>query len=319
MNGSSGILKFRENVLQFYKRNVYWILPAARFAAALALFLLLRAHLGVHGAPGAVLGGVLPNVIIALACSMLPPGFTAAAAALVMLADLYALSIEAAAVCAALILVCLLLYFRFSPRDVAVLLAMPIACALNVHYAVPVIAGLLFGPWTAVPVVFGLLFTRYVLLVEELLPRLGDRTAGGVSVGEGMIGNFRALVDGMASDRGLLILCLALAVAVVEVYLLRHLISSHVWTISISAGFVIELGILLLGDFRMRTGIDLVGVLPGIAASFLITLAVQFILLNADFSRVENVSFEDDDYFYYVRAVPKTMFLPPDTEPEEEP
>ena len=32
---------------------------------------------------------------------------------------------------------------------------------------------------------------------------------------------------------------------------------------------------------------------------------MSFFIKNLDYSRVENVSFEDDEYYYYVTAVPK--------------
>ena len=129
MNETAGMISFREKAILFYKRLEYLIRPLFRFAVALALLLLLRRHLGAYGPANAMLQNTLLNVIIALACSMVPPGYAAAIVALVMVWDLYALSLEAAAICAALLLLCILLYFRFSPRDTIVMLLMPIAYA----------------------------------------------------------------------------------------------------------------------------------------------------------------------------------------------
>ena len=43
----------------------------------------------------------------------------------------------------------------------------------------------------------------------------------------------------------------------------------------------------------------------GCAASVLILLVLQFFFFNLDYSRTERVQFEDDEYYYYVKAVPK--------------
>ena len=34
---------------------------------------------------------------------------------------------------------------------------------------------------------------------------------------------------------------------------------------------------------------------------------IQFLFMDLDYDRTERVQFEDDDYYYYVKAVPKKM------------
>lgn len=303
MNVTAGEVPFREKVILFYKKLEYLIQPLFRFAVSLTLLFLLRGHLGAHGPAGALLESTLLNVIVALVCSMLPPAYAAGIVALVMVWDLYSLSLEATAVCAALLLLCILLYFRFAPRDTMILLLMPIAYALNLHYAVPVLAGLLFGPGAAVPVVFGLLFTKYVLMVEESLPALTK--GSGLAAGEQLIANFRSLIDGMMKDRAMIVLAVALALTVLVVCFFRQLIVSHAWTIAISAGCVTELIVLLAGDMKFGTQIDLGKTLIGILLAFGVGQLVRIFVFHVDYLHIENVQFEDEDYYYYVKAVPK--------------
>ena len=47
-------------------------------------------------------------------------------------------------------------------------------------------------------------------------------------------------------------------------------------------------------------------VLSTVAAIFA-GVVIQFIFMNLDYARTENVQFEDDEYYYYVKAVPKKM------------
>ena len=264
MNSSGGIYVLRENLIQFYKRQEFLLRSAFRFAVCLAVLLLLRSHLSIHISTGSALNSTLLNVIIALICSMLPSGFSAGIIGLVLLLDLYKLSLEATAIGAAIILVCLLVYFRFTPRDTMVLLAMPVAYAVNLHFLVPIIAGLVFGPGAAVPVVFGLLFTRYVLLVEANLPSLAVPEGGMSMVGERLIANFRSLVDGMVSDRLMIGLAAAFVVTVILVCFIRRLAIVNAWTIAITAGCILELAALILGDMLFEIGINLPYVFVGI-------------------------------------------------------
>ena len=43
----------------------------------------------------------------------------------------------------------------------------------------------------------------------------------------------------------------------------------------------------------------------GTSISFLLGRVLQFFVFNVDYSRTEKVQFEDDEYYYYVKAVPK--------------
>ena len=274
----------------FYKRQEYLLLPVLRFAVSLALLFLLRTHLGAHGPAGAARESTLLNVIIALVCSMFPPGYAAGIIALVMVWDLYRLSLEATAICAALLLLCILLYFRFVPKDTMVLLLMPIAYALNLHYAVPVL---------------GLVLTRFALLVEEKIPTMG--AAGTPLTGDRLITNFHSLIDGIMKDKELFVLILALALTALVVCFIRHLVMANAWIVAITVGSVIELVVLLAGDMKYDTNIDLGRVFVGIAVSFLLAQIFRFFVFNVDYLRIESTQFEDEDYYYYVKAVPKVM------------
>ena len=317
MNSNTGIYVLRENLIQFYKRQEFLLLSVFRFAVSLAVLLLLRGHLGIHGPAGAALNSTLLNVILALVCSLLPTGFSAGIIGLVLVWDLYRLSLEATAICAALILVCLLVYFRFSPRDTMILLLMPVAYALNLHYLVPLLAGLMFGPGAAVAVLFGLLFTKYVLLVEGSLPVLAAPAGGLALTGERLIANFRLLVDGLVNDKSLVILAAALAAAAIAVCFTRRLAIEYAWVIAITVGCILELIVLLAGDMRYGTEIDLAHVFLGIVISFMLAQIVRFFTFNVDYLRIENVQFEDEDYYYYVKAVPKVMVYTSDPEEDE--
>lgn len=48
-----------------------------------------------------------------------------------------------------------------------------------------------------------------------------------------------------------------------------------------------------------------VWLIVGNVISVLIGLVLQFFFFNLDYTRTERVQFEDDEYYYYVKAVPK--------------
>ena len=63
-----------------------------------------------------------------------------------------------------------------------------------------------------------------------------------------------------------------------------------------------------------RTNFPVVSMVIGIAVSVLLSLVLEFFLFSVDYNRTEYVQFEDDDYYYYVKAVPKLTVTPPQRE-----
>lgn len=292
----TSLLEFRKKVIEGYGKYEYILIPLAKFVLALCLLLTINRHIGFNGA----LTNPLLDVIIALICALVPVNFIAAILIIVVLAQLYSLSIEAMLVGGVLFLLMLLLYFRFSPRDTALLLLLPLALIVNLQYAIPVAAGLLFGPGAAVGVAFGVVVTQYLQYVEQNAALLSNGT-----ISEETLDNFRTLIDALMQNREMWIMAAALAAAVIVVYFIRRLETAHSWTVAIVAGNVVEIFVLLLGDMEYDTNMNLGQMFLGIVISVLIELVIEFFCFMVDYTRIESVQFEDDDYYYYVKAVPK--------------
>ena len=46
--------------------------------------------------------------------------------------------------------------------------------------------------------------------------------------------------------------------------------------------------------------------------AILIGLVLEFFLFSVDYSRTEHIQYEDDEYYYYVKAVPKMSVAAPE-------
>ena len=290
------VFEIRKKIIEAYGQFEYMIVPSFKFAVAFLLILMINDHIGFNlGLTNKLLG-----VIIALVCSLVPVNFIAGILVMLVLAHLYTLSLETMIVAGVIFLLMLLLYFRFSPKDTIMILLLPLAFAAKVEYAVPVVAGLLFTPGSAVGVGFGVIITKYLAYVEQNKAALGNS-----EIGPATVDNFRNIVDALLQNKSMWILAGAFAAAVVVVFLIRRLETAHSWTIAIIVGSMVEVCILLFGDMQYDTNIDLTKVFLGVFLSILVELLVEFFCFMVDYTRVESVQFEDDDYYYYVKAVPK--------------
>jgi len=70
-------------------------------------------------------------------------------------------------------------------------------------------------------------------------------------------------------------------------------------------GATIELVGMILGNIRFSLGITILGMLLQIVVSAAISFVLMFFFFNLDYERTERVQFEDDEYYYFVKAVPK--------------
>ena len=292
----TSIIEIRKKIIEGYGKYEYIINPLFKFVLSFLLIRTINAHIGFAlGLTNQLLG-----VIIALVCTLVPMNFIAAIMVLLILAHLYTLSLEVMIVGAVIFLLMFLLYFRFSPKDTVMLLLLPLAFAARLEYAVPVIAGLLFTPGSAVGIGFGVVIVKYLQYVEENKAALTNS-----EIGPATVDNFRNIVDALMQNRSMWILAAALAAAVIVVYFIRRLETAHSWTIAIIAGTMVELFVILFGDMQYDTNVDLTKVFISAGMSLLLEFLVQFFCFMVDYTRIENVQFEDDDYYYYVKAVPK--------------
>jgi hypothetical protein len=97
----------------------------------------------------------------------------------------------------------------------------------------------------------------------------------------------------------------AFAAAGIVVCCVRKLAADHARSIAIVIGIAIQMGIICSGEIYFGNNQDIIKVVIGCVVSLLIALGVDFMSMSLDYTRVEHVQFEDDEYYYYVKAVPK--------------
>ena len=206
---------------------------------------------------------------------------------------------ECAIVAGVLFLLMFLMYFRFSPRDTLIVVLLPIAFVLKIPYAVVLAAGLIGTPVSIISVGCGVIVYYFVAFVRTnaaLITTLDSDSA---------VAKLRYVIDGMLGNEEMLVTIVAFAITVIIVYLIRRLSVDHAWTISIIVGTVTCVVVLLLGDLAFDINVSIVTAIIGAVVSLAIAKVLEFFAFNVDYTRTEYVQFEDDEYYYYVKAIPK--------------
>ncbi|MDD3415337.1 MAG: hypothetical protein PHY47_15230 [Lachnospiraceae bacterium] len=296
------LLVMKERLKIFYGKYEIYITPFLKFVLALISLFAINQNIGYMYRlknPAIVL-------VVALLCSFLPINIIIIFGALFVILHLYTLSMECAIVVLVLFLLMFLLYFRFSPKDTLAVLLTPVCFALHIPYVVPLAAGFMGTPLSTISVSGGVI-VYYVLNYIKL----NSSTLGNLEA-DSVVQKFKYVVDGIINNKAMLVTVIAFSITVVVVYLIRRLSVDYSWRIATIAGVITNVIIILFGDFFMDLNVSIIGTILGNLISILLIMILQFFVFSVDYSRTEFVQFEDDEYYYYVKAIPKMMIATPE-------
>ena len=293
------LLVIKQQLTRFYTRFEAYIVPVLKFLAMLFAQMFIASGVGFMTKlknPAIVL-------ILALLCSFLPANVIVLVAGLVIVAHMYALSLECAIVVLFIFIIMYALYFRFTPSDSITVLLTPICFVLHIPYVMPLAMGFVGSPISAISVGCGTAVYYILHYISEHQEALGA-SSGELDV-EGMLGGFKTVIDGILKNDVMIVMIITFAVTITVVYLIRRLKINYSWQIALGAGMIVCFVVLLVSSAVLDADIGIGGALLGLFISSLIVLVLQFFIFNVDYSRSEYVQFEDDEYYYYVKAIPK--------------
>lgn len=296
------LLVAKQYIKLFYSKFEIYITPFLKFLLAFIVLLQINSRLGYMAA----IDRMPVVLVVALMCSFMPSNFTVIMAALFVLLHLYSFSLECTIVIGAAFFLMFLLYFRFSPGDTAVVVLTPVCFLLKIPYVIPIAMGLIGTPASAVSVACGVIayyMIHFVCANTTVLSGMAE---------EEMAARFKFIVDGLLNNKEMVVTIVAFAVTLILVYLIRRLSIDYAWTIAMAAGAFVNVMVILIGDLMFDTNVSIFGVIVGTVFALLITGILQFFVFHVDYSRTEKVQFEDDEYYYYVKAVPKVTLARPE-------
>ena len=297
----TALLELRANLKKIYSRNEAFILPVIKFLLGVIVLSIINGKMGYM----TKLDNMAIVLIVSLLCSFLPTGFMAFFAMMFAVLHMYALSIETAAVGLVVFLLLYLLFLRFTAKEALVVVLTPVLCMLKLPYVMPVAMGLIGTPASCVSVGCGVVVYYLLQTVITNAPTINSMGA------EEATAKLRLLIDGMLGNKAMLVMIAAFAITVIVVYLIRRMSVDHSWTIAMVAGVMIEVMILLVGDLMYDTNLSIVSALLGAVVTLIACKIIEFFRFCLDYSRTEKVQFEDDEYYYYVKAVPKMTVAAP--------
>ncbi|MCI5622029.1 MAG: hypothetical protein MR355_10825 [Lachnospiraceae bacterium] len=292
----TALFEAKDAIVRFYGRHETVMNALMKFVLALAAFGTINLEIGYMSR----LANIPVTLILAVLAALLPVNFIVFLGSLLVVAHLYALSLEVCAVGAAILLVIMLLYFRFTPRTGYNTVVTAVLFRLHVPYIMPVTVGLLETPAAMLSVVSGTVIYYFLAGVKENEALLSASVEDSSSVSV-----IAVALKQLFGNREMFLVLVTFVIMMLIIYIIRRMSIDHAWTIAFISGIITEVVILLSGYLIFGMSDRILWLVIGNIITVPIAFLLQLLFFNLDYSRIERVQFEDDEYYYYVKAVPK--------------
>lgn len=288
----TGLLTVRDAIRDFLRKYDEITTPLLRFVAAFIVFHSINKMYGYSDLFDKSIVLFLMSVI----CALVSDQVAVLIGGMMILVNTLSVSVEIGVVFLILVILIYCMYMRMFQECGWILAFVPIMLMLKLYYAVPLIVVIFSGAAGIVPTAFGVVLYYFSTCVREIQE--------GKLLDDEEFQAYTYIVDGIIKNKNILAMIIAAAVVILLTYIIYMLPFDYSWYVAIGVGGICNM--IFTGMVNSAVGAEAAsGVVGGSLLGILLALFVQACKRIADYSKKESVQFEDDDYYYYVKAIPK--------------
>lgn len=292
------ILKLRKDLHELYKKHNRVITLSVKGIGTLLLFLSLNS---LYSHTDMMM--LTMAIGLACVCAVLPVKYTYAASALITAVHLWQVSWDLALFFAAVVFISWVFVCRIKPDMGMIIAFTPLLFIFKVPFLMPLLVGMFSSLFGIGAMVFGIFFYYLGVYSSNAGVLLSSAAASG------NIFAIQSVMNLFSADKDFVLLLTACVIAAVVTYILCHQSFDYSWYIGCVSGGIAGLVVYLAGGILFEIERGSMTYLFTIPVAMCIASLLQFIRCIIDYSGVEYVEFEDDEYYYYVKAVPKVNII----------
>ena len=298
----TNLLILKEQIKKIYANYGVYIQPIIKFLVALFVFNMINTQLGFHSQ----LSTMTIALILSAVCAILPYGAITVIAGVLAVGQVFAVSIVIAGVVLVVYCIMYCLAVRYTKNCGNVLLAVPILYILKIPYVVPILMGMIGTPVAALPVSCGvILYYMFYAIKNTASAVVGTSVQDSLAL-------YKLVVDNAISNYEVLFFSALFVVVVFITYFIRKRTFDHAFEIGIASGTITCILGCLIGTLMMDISSEILPLILGSIGSGIIVYVICYFQRTLDYTMAEYLQFEDDDYYYYVKAVPKAKITAPE-------
>lgn len=278
----------------FYGRYSTAIDMAGKFVLALVSFFWVRSTLGFSS----VLSNPFVLLILAVLCMLFPLTAVPVLTMVLVIGQAFTLGIDAGAVTLGILLILLILFLRFIPEDALEVSLVPMTMFFGFVPLVPICAGIRRKVSAVFSIVSG-------VVVYYLMATLSREAENLQKLKLSQYAKRLQLLIGGTFSPTMIVNLIALIAVFTVAYTLRRMTFNYSMVAAVPVAGLVYLMFVVFGGLvpgtKFSIGASFVGTIGSVIAAY-IFLAL---LRPLDYTKSERLEFEDDDYYYYVKAIPK--------------
>lgn len=291
----STLLVWREKLQRIYSAYSTYIVKGLQFVLGLIVFGMINSNVGFMKMASSVFCTIGLSVI----CTFLPMVTMTLAAAVLIIVHFYTLSMPIAIVSMVIFLIMYIFYFRFTPKKAWLVMLAAIAFGFRVPFVIPVVFGLMGTPLWLVPAACGIVSYYMIHFVKVSATALKSADEAG------MTASLMSFAKQVLANKEMWLMILAVSLGILVVNLIRTRAIDHAWKIASSAGAAVGVVVAAAGNVILNCHVSYASLIISALLGAGIGFVLEFFFFCVDYSSTENVQFEDDEYYYYVKAIPK--------------
>lgn len=285
------LLVMRERLIRFYQDHARIVNALFRFLISFVTFFSINQLVGYNP----VLNSWYVVVAFSVVNTVLPMSVLIFLAAAYTVFHVYYVSVSLALMILLVFLIAYLVYLRFLPEHGYVILAVPVLYGLHLQYLVPILLGLIGAPVAVIPMSCGVVCYYALKCITTVI---------GTATEESMV-LFNQAFQMIFTNQEMYLAIAVFAIVMVTVNMICSQEFHYVYETAITAGVIVNILLILLLSFPFNVEVHVLYLLASSVFSGLLAWLIQFFQVVLNYSAVEYLQFEDDEYYYYVKAVPK--------------
>ncbi len=291
----SGLIEVRDAIRNFLRKYDEVISPLFRFIAAWFMFWSINK---LYGYSELFERGIVV-FLLSVICALVSEPMAVLIGSIVVIFNCFFVSKEIGIIALLLFIIIYCMYMRMFPNCAWIMFFVPIMYIFKLTYAIPLIVAIFAGAAGMVPAAIGVFLYKFSLGVKDVNEMLVT------AVKKEDVDIYQYLIDNVLKNKEMIMVMIVFAIVILLTYFVYLLPFDYSWYVAIGTGGLLNVLSFMICGVMFEVEAEFGPLIFGSFVGILVTVVVMMCKRLVDYSRKEVVQFEDDDYYYYVKAIPK--------------
>ena len=293
------LFSIKNRIEELYLRHPALCGYITRFIFVFAVLMILRSNIGFNP----VLTSFIFVIVFSVICAFVPSKPLILFLMAYIVVQIFSLAPGTGIFACFLFVIMYLVYFRFSANSEYLMLLIPLMCIVRLPILIPLILAVTASAGSVICVMLGVItfyFIRYIHMYTAVFQGVAENDE---------VSKLSMVISGVFTYKEMWYSLGCMILVFFAVYYIKriNINKSNEMAIAMGSGIYLISMLVCSLAFGNITTAKLTQTVIGTVVSCLLAVIISSVILPLDYNRTEHLEFEDEEYKYYVRAVPKSI------------